>query len=110
MGWKTINGRRYYYRSVREGGRVRTEYYGAGEAAEVGALSHGDHRAWREARRRADRRRREADGRVERALDDLVAAARRAAAEALTAAGYHRHRRGEWRKRRGERHRTAETT
>ena len=32
MGWKTINGRRYFYRSEREGGRVKTTYFGAGES------------------------------------------------------------------------------
>ena len=32
MGWKTINGRRYYYKSEREGGRVKTTYFGAGES------------------------------------------------------------------------------
>ena len=32
MGWKTINGRRYYYKSEREGGRVKTTYSGAGES------------------------------------------------------------------------------
>ncbi len=37
MGWKQINGCRYYYRSIREGNRVRTEYVGTGEAAETAA-------------------------------------------------------------------------
>ncbi len=32
MGWKTINGRRYYYKSERDGGRVKSTYFGAGEA------------------------------------------------------------------------------
>jgi hypothetical protein len=32
MGWKTINGRRYYYKSEREGGRVKSTNFGAGEA------------------------------------------------------------------------------
>jgi hypothetical protein len=32
MGWKTINGHRYYYKSEREGGRVTTRYIGAGES------------------------------------------------------------------------------
>ncbi len=32
MGWKTINGRRYYYQSEREGGRVKTTFFGAGES------------------------------------------------------------------------------
>jgi hypothetical protein len=47
-----------------------------------------ERRAWRE---------------IEHALDELADDAHRASAAALTAAGYHRHHRGEWRKRRGER-------
>jgi hypothetical protein len=35
MGWKTINGRRYYYKSEREGGRVKTTYFGAGESGSL---------------------------------------------------------------------------
>ena len=37
---------------------------------------------------------------LERALDELAERARDLAREALTAAGYHQHHRGEWRKRR----------
>src|SRR5947209_274313 len=33
MGWKTINGHRYYYKSRRVGGRIETTYVGAGEPA-----------------------------------------------------------------------------
>jgi hypothetical protein len=29
-GWKTINGHRYYYKSERERGRVKSTYFGAG--------------------------------------------------------------------------------
>ena len=32
MGWKTINGRRHYYKSEREGGRVKATYFGAYES------------------------------------------------------------------------------
>ena len=32
MGWKTINGRRYYYKSKRVRGRVESRYFGAGES------------------------------------------------------------------------------
>ena len=32
MGWKTINGRRGYYKSERVGGRVKSTNFGAGEA------------------------------------------------------------------------------
>jgi hypothetical protein len=28
MGWKTINGRRYYYKPEWQGGRVKTRYCG----------------------------------------------------------------------------------
>ncbi len=32
MAWKTIDGRRYHYKSERDGGRVKTTYFGAGES------------------------------------------------------------------------------
>jgi hypothetical protein len=32
MGWKTINGRRYYYKSARETGLVKKTQIGAGES------------------------------------------------------------------------------
>jgi hypothetical protein len=35
MPWKTRKGSRYYYRSTRDGDRVRTEYVGSGPAAEL---------------------------------------------------------------------------
>src|SRR5208337_1851082 len=38
MGWKTINGHRYYYKSERDGGRVRTVYFGGGGSGSLMAL------------------------------------------------------------------------
>ena len=35
MGWKTINGRRYYYKSRRVGSRVESTYFGAGESGSL---------------------------------------------------------------------------
>ena len=94
------NGRAYLYRSVRRGGRVTSEYRGSGDAAfSLGSILQ-QNRQWEEARRSAERaERREADE-LERALDDLAELAGALAHQALTAAGYHRHNRGEWRKRR----------
>ena len=35
MGWKTINGRRCYYKSERAGGRVKSTCFGAGETGSL---------------------------------------------------------------------------
>ena len=51
MGWKTINGHRYYYKSERDGGRVRTVYFGAGESGSLMALLQAEDRAERETKR-----------------------------------------------------------
>lgn len=101
MGWKRIGNHRYLYRSVRVGGRVRSEYVGRGEVAELlarmrdlerleAAAEREDEREWWEAERDADRE-----------LEDLVSEADAMARETLHAAGFHYHR-GQWRKRRGQ--------
>jgi hypothetical protein len=45
MRWKTINGRRYDYKSEREGGRVKTTYLGAGESGLLISLLKREDRA-----------------------------------------------------------------
>jgi hypothetical protein len=101
MAWKTVNGRPYYYRSKREGGRVVTEYVGTGEVARLLSQLDTIDRDEREAERQAERAERERYDAEDRAVaawcEDVEAVAR----AALGAAGYHRHKRGEWRKRRG---------
>ena len=90
----------YCYRARKVGGRVVRQYVGAGRVAELAAQV--------DARER-DRRRREADRRRQEraeldALDDqlkaLAEATDLATRAALLAAGYHQHKRGEWRRRR----------
>lgn len=102
MGWKTINGHRYYYRSERVGGRVVTRYMGKGDAARVfasvDAFLRQERNATRDAERADDAEVDELDAR----LDDLVARARRDADAVIEAAGYHRHKR-QWRRRRERR-------
>jgi hypothetical protein len=90
----------YYYRSHRLGGRVVHEYVGAGAAARSAALA--DERRRRERRREAARRAREraALDELDRRLAGLEREARLLAGAALAAAGYHQHKRGEWRRQR----------
>jgi hypothetical protein len=57
-----------------------------------------DYERWREQEER--RKLRELD----KAMDEMVTQANALARGALTAAGYHQHDRGKWRKRRGRRH------
>lgn len=94
------NGRPRYQRSVRRGGRVTTEYVGSGNFAILKALFDAEDRdALEEARQRARAEQQRLDD-LEHDLDELAEQARALAHEALTAAGYHQHHRGQWRKRR----------
>jgi hypothetical protein len=47
MGWELRAGRRVYYRKVREGGKVRSVYFGSGVEAEAAALEDERRRATR---------------------------------------------------------------
>lgn len=101
MAWETRNGRgRYYTRSRKVGGRVVREYLGCGEVAELIAESDDLDREVREAAR-GERQRSAA---VQRERDAVVAlvcdAAQLWSRIALLTAGYQRHDRGEWRRRR----------
>ncbi len=93
------NGRTYLYRSIRRNGRVTSEYVASGELAallgEEACLERLE-RAERLDRQRSDRAKLE---KLEQSLDDLVKQAKALAGNALAAAGYHQHHRGEWRKR-----------
>lgn len=100
MAWE----RGYYYRVRRENGRVVREYIGRGRfaelASELDALDR--QKGLDEGRRdaaalRNDKAKLDAlDANIEALIEstDLLARA------ALVAAGYHQHKRGEWRKRR----------
>jgi hypothetical protein len=100
MAWEVRGNHSYYYRSRREGGRVVKEYLGAGEAARaIAALERMDReRAGEEARRwRQERARQDA---VDALLLAFCACVSDAVTAALERAGYYRHDRGPWRKRR----------
>ena len=100
MAWERRGGRAYYYRSVRDGERVKKEYLGTGEIAEALARSDETIRRVRElgrARERAEVERLEDLAAPARELDEVAEVLARAH---LVAAGYRR-RKGEWRMRRG---------
>jgi len=100
MAWETRNGRgRYYTRSRKVSGRVVREYIGAGIAGELAAQEDAERRSKREKQRSAWM----SQKREQEAIEDLVGE-RRKVLGALTGAtllhaGFHRHHRGEWRKR-----------
>ena len=99
MGWETRGNGTYYYRKVRRGGRVCSEYVGRGLVADMladidGGARH-DAQVQQQARRAevdAERRTAATLAEVDRMVQDLTAAA-------LIAAGYHAHRR-QWRRQR----------
>ncbi len=87
-----------YYRSVREGGQVRSVYVASGPAAV--ALAGRDAQAKAEAKAEA-KARREQDEAQEREIAEWFDAVEAVARAVLIASGYHQHKRGKWRKRRG---------
>ena len=101
MGWETRKrGGRYYTRSRRVGGRVVREYVGGGVigelAADVDALERAERTAHDEEFRQQQSENRELDEMIDgfsSGIDVIVATT-------LESAGYHRHKRGEWRRRR----------
>lgn len=101
MAWEQRrNGRKYYYRSHRRGDRVIKEYVGGGAKGEAAARADADRRAARAAGRQAEQQLREA---YATAVEQVVALGCQASAVMeleLLSAGYHRHDRGAWRKRR----------
>jgi hypothetical protein len=99
MGWKTINGRRYFYKSVREGGRVTTQYFGGGDPGRLISLMQSEDRAEREADRKQRQAEREEFDAEETAVAEWFERVQDAADAAMVAAGFHKHK-GQWRRKR----------
>jgi hypothetical protein len=98
MAWEKRRERSYYYRTVRQDGKFKRLYYGAGPvgnlAAQVDALRMAERRAEQEARRAAREQ-------LERASALTVAFHRECemlAAATLLLAGFHRSARHFWRR------------
>jgi hypothetical protein len=106
MGWEWRKGKPYYYRKVRDGKRVRSEYIGPpGDRARLFMSLDQLDRARRQQEAAEKQQARQALAELiadPPELVELVEQARAAVAAALEAAGYHQHKRGEWRKKRAQ--------
>ena len=101
MAWEQRGNQTYYYRSVRSGTRVTKQYLGGGLVGSLMAELDAEHRAehaQERSRLDAERARWSALEALASRLDDLTDAA---STVELLNAGYRRHDRGEWRRRRG---------
>lgn len=101
MGLETRKGRSYYYRKVRDGRHIHSEYVGAGHLAETMARLEQVEREEKEyARKKAkDDRAQFAELDAAIRLNDSIIKA--ALTELLEANGYHLHKR-QWRKKRNQ--------
>ncbi len=99
MGWKTINGRRYYYKSERVGGRVKTTYFGAGESGSLMANIVAFERLERAADRERSREERAEAEAEEQAISGWFDGVQAVTDAAMIAAGFHKHK-GQWRRKR----------
>ena len=99
MAWEERRGNRYYYRSVRDGKRVRKEYVGAGEVTE--ALARADEAIRRIRELEAAERRAEVErlAQLDAPVAQLCEMVEVLARAELVVAGYYRHK-GQWRFRR----------
>ena len=100
MGLEKRNGHVYYYKSRRDGEKVRKVYVGAGDFAHVAAELDEAKRRQREEEAAYWREERERLEALDSLMEELCEAAEVLAKAALLAADYHQHKRGEWRKRR----------
>lgn len=101
MGWEfRERGSRYYTRSIRVNGRVTRQYLGSGAVAQAIAYLDEKDRMEREEKARKERAGREELEALDRTMEELDRAADVLMKAHLIAAGYHRHNKGEWRKRR----------
>jgi hypothetical protein len=98
MAWRRRKQRKYYYRSRREGDRVKTDYFGTGPLAWAVAKMDAEARDREQAQADEEKTARkpfeDADGFVRR----LIAASNELLRAVLLAEGFCLHQRGTWRR------------
>src|SRR5215211_9199021 len=97
MGWEERRGRLYYYRSVREGKRVRKEYVGGGALGQLVARLDDLERLQRKEEEAFFKEERERLQRSAAFLQELEEAAEILTRAELLVSGFHK-RNGEWRR------------
>jgi hypothetical protein len=103
MAWeRRTRGSRYYTRSLRVGGRVVRDYVGGGIKGEVAAAEDAARRAARQEKAEAWGRECARLEALDRAVAELDEAVGSLVTASLLIAGYHRHHRGNWRRRRAK--------
>ena len=93
-------GTLYYTRSRKVNGEVVREYIGTGVLGQLAAMEDESKREQERQRAAFEREERERLEEVLAPVEELDEAAEVLARAVLLAGGYHRHKRGEWRKRR----------
>jgi hypothetical protein len=103
MAWETrgVYGP-HYTRSRRVDGRVVREYVGRGPLAESIAQADEAEREAHRLQRQREREELERDRRLDETFSTYSAGVDELLRSALEAAGYHQHKRGEWRRARGQ--------
>lgn len=101
MGWeKRERGELYYTRSRKANGQVEREYVGGGTVGEVAARMDAEERRRREEEAAAWREERERLEELADLVNELCEGVETLTRAALVAAGFRRHKRGEWRRQR----------
>jgi hypothetical protein len=98
MGWEKRRNGYYYYRKRRVNGRVRSEYVGRGDVAQISVEIIQDDQRDRKTGREARHCARQAEAEIDRQLANVDAALSALTNAHLHAEGYHKHK-GQWRKR-----------
>ena len=96
MGWELRNGKRYYYRKIRRGRRVISEYVGAGEFADLMLELDEFDRAEKTDSRTAWKNEKDEAKRLNKDISQLAKIINSMARASLLVAGYHSHK-GQWR-------------
>jgi hypothetical protein len=101
MAWEQRGNQTYYYRSVRSGTCVTKEYVGGGRVASLIAQLDEIEREKKTQQRERLQFERQRWAALESPMLELDAVADLLVTAAMMAAGFRRHDRGEWRRRRG---------